>query len=54
MSNQPKKAKICTICCKPIQAKEASARSGRGVWVHLDCFQAEQRELKAEKEDANK
>lgn len=49
-----KKCKICTICGKPIQAKEPHDRTGRGIWVHRDCFLEEQRELKAEKEARTK
>lgn len=54
MSNTPKRIKICTICGKPIQAGELHTKTGRGIYVHRDCFLAEQAELKAEKEDANK
>lgn len=51
MSNKPKKVNHCAICGAPIGKEGIISRTKHGtIWMHLECFKAEQDELKAEKE----
>ena len=52
MSDNPKKVKLCTLCGQPMGKEGIATKTKQGViYMHLECFKAEQDALKTEKED---
>lgn len=50
MNAKPKKVNHCTICGQPIGREGIVNKTKSGtIWMHLECFRAEQRDLKAER-----
>ena len=53
MNDKPKMIGTCTICCRPVMENQkhivVNTRRNK-IHAHDKCYEAEQRELKAEKE----